>query len=293
MEAIDEQGARDAFRRRAITRLLDDDITGPLDSLHAELRQVAESQSNVSSLFEREFGAVRSRNPVDQGESFSWIVCDRDGFQIARVMKNENTLGQQFNYRSYFTGGPEDALAPVEWQSDSSEPRLSACFLTKDEREPVLAISAPIWDGSDFQGVVGIFIELRHLAPDLEESIPEESRAQFAAIYDSRAAEEGNALLIWRSGSAVELGENAVYHDLNNLTDLSGADGLKPEVVPIGDETGPVRGLHLLMLEQSPVKEPGRNLRNSLVVMGLSIVAFAAAVLIPVWIIILRRIVRQ
>ena len=60
---------------------------------------------------------------------------------------------------------------------------------------------------------------------------------------------------------------------------------------PIED---PVLGLYVVMQErQSLVEDPGNKLLTNLVALGLSVVGFAAAILIPIWIIILRRVVKK
>ena len=75
---------------------------------------------------------------------------------------------------------------------------------------------------------------------------------------------------------------------------LDGAgDGTDPWRLMI-ESHSPVPDLYVVMQErQSLVHGPGTKLRGNLILMGLSIAAFSAAVLIPVWIMILRRVVRN
>lgn len=144
----------------------------------------------------------QTHDPGLRGRTYSFFICDAEGIQIAREPK-KNTLGTDFDFRSYFTGGDQEGnqkgprLDHV-WKPDSA-PKLSASFVTLDKEAVVIAISAPIWIDSEFQGVAGIFIELGDLVSD-----PEFADANGKMlIFDARRGAR-DARLIHHQGEQIE-----------------------------------------------------------------------------------------
>ena len=290
-ELADWNGLDEQSRKKAINRLT-------VDNSPRELRELQELLSEI--------GRAENENQDDAADgtsskTFSWFVCDAEGYQIARFPKKK-TMGRLFDYRSYFTGDlsdkPEFKPGIRVWpvRAAASQPKLSASFLTATEDAWVLAISAPIWDQNKFQGVVGIFIELRDLV-----SVPgiNESEDRFMAMYDARQGlKNGRPIRHFYYKQDPETSGDQESVDLQPLLDSSGEfkDPFIPGdwravLEPIGD---PVLGLYVVMQErQSLVEDPGNKLLTNLVALGLSVVGFAAAILIPIWIIILRRVVKK
>ncbi len=280
---------------------IDDNI---LEELFYALKSTSENTPNQS-----EEGRSHSL------ETYSWFVCDSRGIQIARYPPKD-TLGDSFIDRSYFTGSNKDQ-EPVHpdgrWAIGDS-PRLSDSFQPVTTDAWVLAVSAPIRNElGDIQGVVGIFIERGDLI-----SIPgiEESDERFMAIYDVRSGLEHARLIRHfryrdKTSHAVSVDGLPKIKDLRTvikesgdnespflseaytdpfLVDLNPQERWRLMIVP----DSPAPGFYLFVQErESLVKQPGNRLRANLVLLGLSIVGFAAAILIPVWIIILRRVVRE
>jgi predicted Fe-S protein YdhL (DUF1289 family) len=269
-------------------------------------------------------------NNVSGSDTFSWFVCDAEGYQVARYPPKE-TIGQQFHYRSYYSGVGRDLPSDVEFSLEipqwsdpeadqqTTEPRLSASFLTDTKDAWVLAVSAPLWnEAGEFQGVAGIFIQLGDVVrvPEIDEGAE-----RFMAIYDARQNRLSQARPIQHirynkdAGKKVNLSVDLQVPasvDLHALLQLEKETGSPiasstfrdPFLDGAGDGTdpwrlmieshSPVPDLYVVMQErQSLVHGPGTKLRGNLILMGLSIAAFSAAVLIPVWIMILRRVVRN
>jgi hypothetical protein len=228
-------------------------------------------------------------------------VCDAKGYQIAR-WPIRDTLGEDFAFRSYFTGRNVDDLAgrpPARaWTHLDSEPKLSDSFLAlkrdaSDENTWVIAVSAPVWHRSKFQGVTGIFMELGELVSDPETAAATDKML----VFDARQEGFGNARLIHGQGKQISDIEPI---DLNPF--LSGEVGEHP-VLGLGrwrtaskridQSSDPERGIYVVMLEEAAtIEDPGKSLRANLVKIGLLVVGFAALVLSVVWIIILRRVAK-
>lgn len=110
----------------------------------------------------------------------SWFICDRLGNQVASAFPTENkTLGQNFAYRTYFSGAAEDAklsdippVGPAREASDVSEnsavkarriidrPHLSTVFKSKQTNTWKVAFSAPIVADNQVIGIVAVSAEL-------------------------------------------------------------------------------------------------------------------------------------
>ncbi|MCR9292150.1 MAG: serine/threonine protein kinase [bacterium] len=237
--------------------------------------------------------------------TFSWFVCDADGYQIARHPR-ENTLGEQFNYRSYFTGAPADTPdegpGDLAWPIGVSVPRLTVSFAPKHNDTWVLALSAPIWSQDRFQGVTGIFIELQELV-----SLPEikETPERFIAIFDARPgltkARPIRHEFYQQHGASVD--SMLVSHaqaDLARLLDTreyidpfyrEGSWLAVAKQIEVDHVEDP--GLYVVVQEWAEKSSsPGNRLLQNLIVLGLSILGFAAATLISAWLIIVKLVIK-
>ena len=113
----------------------------------------------------------------------SWLIYDRMGNQVASAFPNENkTLGQNFAYRTYFSGAAEDtniadipSVGPVPKSGQANEPtdqtesparrivdrpHLSTVFKSKQTNTWKVAFSAPIVSDNQIVGVVVVTAEL-------------------------------------------------------------------------------------------------------------------------------------
>lgn len=122
----------------------------------SELRQAIQSrdQDRLRALV-RQFC---DRHAVGSGGNFNTVVIeDAEGRALAHGPRNFNIDGMVFRGRNYFLGarqhGPElkgrDAV------------HVSRVFHSQDDGLYKLAVSAPVWEGTNFTGVVAATISLR------------------------------------------------------------------------------------------------------------------------------------
>jgi eukaryotic-like serine/threonine-protein kinase len=125
----------------------------------------------------------------------SLLVCSPSGSQLAMVTDDktiENALGDNFAHRSYFHGGngelPREQIAdpPVHVQS----PSLSSPFVSRSTGEWKVAISAPLYDGERFLGVVAITVVMDAIA-----SLEGGSTQQYAVVVENRSGENQGTLI--------------------------------------------------------------------------------------------------
>ena len=149
-----------------------------------ELRQQYQQHPAIEPLQEKL--EYRLENPGNVfPKAASWFICDRLGNQVASAfpMKNK-TLGQNFAYRTYFSGAAEDAKhsdippvgpAPVS-PSDAAlnettiagaterqiidRPYLSPVFKSTQTNTWKVAFSAPIVSNNQVIGIVAVTAEL-------------------------------------------------------------------------------------------------------------------------------------
>jgi hypothetical protein len=244
----------------------------------------------------------QTQDPDIRDRTYSLFVCDAQGIQIARAPIRD-TIGTDFAFRSYFTGRSKDGVEGTSpdrvWPNLSEEPRLSASFLTRNGDDGVIAVSAPIWHDGEFQGVYGIFIELGDLVRD-----PETAEAtDKMLIFDVRQGPE-HARLIHNQGQKmqdiepIDLSPYLPSGDLSSAEDgkhpISSKGGRRIATKQFKQSSDPERGRFVVMMveEAATIKAPGNRLRANLVIIGLSVVGFAALVLSVIWVIILQRVVK-
>ncbi len=111
----------------------------------------------------------------------SWFITDSRGLQLART-PDDQTIGCNFGWRSYFHGRTEDH--PFDWRPGSDEhikeTALSPVFRSQATNNWVVAISTPVYRNHTFLGVVTLTVEVGRLI-DLQPS-----EQQFAVLVDDR-----------------------------------------------------------------------------------------------------------
>ncbi len=266
---------------------------------------------------------------LPRGQSvFSWFVMQPDGLQVARypeVSGGENTIGENYSWRAYFHGGPEDK--PLDWRAIPGQhltgTQLSPPFFTHHTFEWVLVVSTPIPDpqASDAPalGVLGLmlklgsFVELPGNAPHVsrtEDTAGAESR--FAVLIDSRPAHQGKILQHPRYSDlesdqaarrklldsslepALRVQGDWTWQDdyLDPLEEQhSGADPQQwlASRLPV-KISGTDSGLDVIVQESydQTIKQPLAELRRGLILLSLITFGLAAVVIVPLWGIILR-----
>ena len=149
-----------------------------LNELRQQYRQHPATEPLMKPLYHR-LNNADGMYPV----AASWFICDRMGTQVASAFPSENkTLGQNFCYRTYFTGAKDDLkisdIPPVGTarrssneteaiaQADLSDrkiidrPHLSAVFKSKQTNTWKVAFSAPIVADDQIIGIVAVTAEL-------------------------------------------------------------------------------------------------------------------------------------
>lgn len=165
-----------------------------LEPLRQQFRQHPSRQR-----LQREFEAlipIPWRPPPHRGSSdevASWFYCDANGISAARLPESL-TLGKNFAWRSFFHGGIADR--PRSWRPAPGEhlrrTKPSAVFRSQASDRWIVAIAAPVWDGSPhkrFLGVVAMTVEVGRFV-ELQGS-----QDQFAVLIDWREGEHKGIVL--------------------------------------------------------------------------------------------------
>ena len=130
--------------------------------------------------------------PRDEERS-SWFFCDARGISTARVPEGK-TLGKDYAWRSYFHGGPRDE--EPTWRPSPDQylrnTKLSAVFRSQATSRWIVAIAAPVFDGTEeenFIGVVAMTVEVGRLL-ELRQG-----DQQFAVLVDRRKGDNEGVVL--------------------------------------------------------------------------------------------------
>jgi hypothetical protein len=259
---------------------------------------------------------------------FAWFVMLPDGLQIARNPERhggENTIGENYSWRAYFHGGPADM--PDHWRAAAGErltkAQLSPPFFTHHTAEWVLVVSTPIPDPQDLQapplGVLGLMLKLGSFVElpgnAVRSSSPNEDHpsaaSRFAVLADSRPAHAGQILQHPRFSALEE--HHAARKDLLDRSqdpklrvqgEWSWQDDYRD---PLEENAGtkkqrwlasrsPVKlegsdsGLDVIVQESydQTIGQPLAELRRGLILLSLITFGLSAAVIVPLWGIILR-----
>lgn len=249
----------------------------------------------------------------------SWFVCDARGTQLAAAFSASdysNTIGQNYRWRTYFHGGPDDLVTKEGGTVVYGEPEeplqqihLSAAFLSTATNRWKVAISAPVLDreSRELLGVVALTVDIRVFLRF------EDNRENFfAVLVDGREGQRKGLVL---QHPIYEASDNSqrmpdgfidyrakVFPDdeARIITDPLGeaADGerygrqwlaaqarVQQNVAPGPRDTGLV-----IQIQQdyASLVEPVRQLSRSFFRLGLLALASFAAVVAALWVIVLR-----
>jgi eukaryotic-like serine/threonine-protein kinase len=124
----------------------------------------------------------------------TWFVVDRHGNSLAIVFEDDtgrSTVGENFAYRSYFHGGPNDLSenVPVSQIEPIRSTHLSALFPSKATNVWKVAVSTPIKKDGEVLGVLAMTVEMGTFMrfPSRE--------SQFAVLVDGRPGDTSGVIL--------------------------------------------------------------------------------------------------
>jgi len=126
----------------------------------------------------------------------TWFVTDPMGLQLARAPA-EDTVGQNFAWRTYFHGRDEDY--PRDWRPQPDdhikETNLSAVFYSQVNDRWTVTISTPVMteapegEEAKFLGVIGLSVDVHRFMQ------MEDKKRQFAVLVDWRAGPNKGLIL--------------------------------------------------------------------------------------------------
>jgi eukaryotic-like serine/threonine-protein kinase len=173
------------------------------------LEQLRDPNKNLEPLEARDL-LIRhpSRQPLQQRmeqllnddrvpHAASWFVTDAYGTQVAAAFDEENfanTVGQNYGWRTYFHGGPDDLVRrtevadrvyvqyePPPAEGHISDLHLSAPFQSKATNKWKVAAAAPIFHEQTFVGIVALTVDIGVFV-----HFDEGTERLFAALVDAR-----------------------------------------------------------------------------------------------------------
>ncbi len=118
----------------------------------------------------------------------SWILLDAQGTNLAAAFDTESAespIGKNFAYRTYFHGGPRELPTSARPKTPVRDTHISTVFLSTATLTRKVAITTPIFQGTDVLGVVGMTVELGEFV-----RFPT-SANQCAILVDAREGQEG------------------------------------------------------------------------------------------------------
>lgn len=164
-----------------LAQLLKSALSDPeLSVVRQQLDQLPRDGADSLAL-QRTFRAHENRQPLqawvdaryDESEAdkvFAWFLQGPQGLQLARSPFDDNSVGRNYAWRTYFHGGDEDFQSQSDYlenadQRTLTETRLSTPFLTESTNEWVVAVSSPVTHDGSFLGVVGVFLYIQRPLP--------------------------------------------------------------------------------------------------------------------------------
>lgn len=238
----------------------------------------------------------------------------------------EKTIGRNYSWRAYYHGGQSDH--EDTWRASAgqhiSTTQLSPAFVSRFTNEWVVVVSTPIRHRgqNEFLGVLGLMVRLGAFAkfPGSTEPaspLPDDAHS-FAVLFDSRPPNPGQILQhpLYRELSA-ETAPGMSVSPRRQLLDQSQTPEFR---VPVGDwmqddrYRDPFAAAHVqyqerFLASKLPVQVRGRDsglyvivqesydaiigqallqMRRGLILLSLATLGLVAAVVVPLWIIILR-----
>jgi len=133
---------------------------------------------------------MRPEEDEREEEVASWFFCDERGVSTVRVPEGA-TIGKNFIWRSYFHGGSadrEESWRPAPGTHLAST-TLSAVFRSQATQRWIVAVSAPVFDGARFLGVVALTVEVGRFVQ------LQGGNDQFAVLVDLREGENQGLIL--------------------------------------------------------------------------------------------------
>lgn len=141
---------------------------------------------------------------TDLPEVASWFVCDAQGLQVASVFAAEgaqSTVGKNYSYRTYFTGGPDDLityrnrLATYDVpevgrpRKHIEETHLSAAFASQATGTWKIAFSVPVYHSGEFLGILAATVDMGNFVEFSNET------EHFVMLVDGRVGRNQGAIL--------------------------------------------------------------------------------------------------
>ena len=193
--AVEEMAASPRFQKLLQTALDDPGMVDLRRQLNdpglseADREQLRVQFSNDPARLALERRVQELLQDPDEPDVASWFVTDSQGLQMARAPE-EDTVGRNFSWRTYFHGGFEDY--PQSWRPKPGEhihkTNLSAVFYSSVNNRWTVTISTPVMkegkdaDDAEFLGVIGLSVGV-HEFVDLQET---SVNRPFAVLVDWR-----------------------------------------------------------------------------------------------------------
>jgi hypothetical protein len=124
----------------------------------------------------------------------SWFVVGPRGVHLAAAFPEgnaESPVGGDFDWRSYFHGGPEDRPRTAPEGPPIRTMHLSSVFRSTATNHSKVAISSPLWNHQgELIGVMALTIDLGRVV-----EFPEESERLFTVLVDGRPGQQQGMIL--------------------------------------------------------------------------------------------------
>ena len=198
--AVEEVAADTEFVRLA-AQTIDDPVIATLAGRLNDPAGVPEELDRVRE----QFLAHEARGPLQQRieqimqdprnpAAASWFFMDADGLHMGAHFQRQPTLnpvGHNYAYRTYFHGGPIDLQRSVRPPDVDhiADTHLSAVFNSTASNTWKIAMSAPVYRGDRFLGVVAITVEMGNFVEFVGRN------RQFAVLVDNRQGRHRGVIL--------------------------------------------------------------------------------------------------
>ncbi|MGE0375429.1 MAG: serine/threonine protein kinase, partial [Planctomycetaceae bacterium] len=239
---IDRQLAGDEVAAQVLAHGLESDLTNRLGELERladdpKLREFIRTTNATppedwaaldSPLEEWQQTAIRRLHHEDRAPDQSWFITNAAGDQIARQPFEDNTLGKNYSWRSYFHGGVEDYppdAAPADL-APRVTPGISPAFRSQATDRYIVALAVPVWDEARAKviGILARTIDLPDLLSPWEERVrgkTTDEAKRFLSLVDAR---EGSGFLLdhqWMTREAMERMSDAEVEQKLRLPDAA------------------------------------------------------------------------
>ncbi len=180
------------------------EVRGPTATARKPLRQAfqqLEERTRLRDFLEQRLQTANERTPQDAIQLASIFVLDSRGTHVAAAYLDpvfSSAVGQNFSWRSYFHGGPDDREPrPTEpFPEPIRTTHLSAPFKSSATETWRVAITAPIYERGDPDGrclgVMGLTINVGDFAVFRD---AQQQAEAFAVLIDDRRGEQRGTVL--------------------------------------------------------------------------------------------------